>query len=115
MTSYAIEQIAKENPLCRIFYNKHIFIYGESTFQLEQIVNRLRGHYHLDIQSDEPKIIYYRTIKTPLKREYIQREKKKFAHIALKLEPQEQGEKVIHLKMKPKGVLSPKSLSTLSI
>ncbi len=90
--SYAIEQISKENPLCRIFYDEYIFIYGKNTLQLEQMVARLREHYHLDIQSEEAQIIYYRTIKTLLEKEYIQREKNKFSHIVLKLEPQERGE-----------------------
>jgi len=90
--SYIIEKIARENPLCRISCDEYISIYGESKFQLEQIVSRLREHYHLDIESDKPQIIYYRTIKTLLEKEYIYREKKKYAHIALKLEPQERGE-----------------------
>ena len=90
--SYIIEKIARENPLCKISCDEYISIYGDSKFQLEQIVSRLREHYHLDIQSDKPQIIYYRTIKTLLEKEYIYREKKKYAHIALKLEPQEQGE-----------------------
>lgn len=91
MVSFAIEQIGKENPLCKIFYDEHIFIYGESKLKLEQIVSRLREHYHLDVESHEPQIVYYRTIKIALEKEYVYKEKKKFADIALRFESQERG------------------------
>lgn len=89
IVSYAVKEVAKKNPLCRIFYDEHIFIYGENKLQLNQIVSSLMECSLLDVEGEEPQMVYYRTIKTALQKEYIYNGKKKFADISLRFEPQE--------------------------
>ena len=91
IVSSAVKDIAQKNPLCKIFYDEHIFIYGESRLHLKEIIANLMDSSLLDVEGEEPQMLYYKTIKTALCKEYLYKKKKKFADISLKFEPQELG------------------------
>ncbi len=71
--------------------DEHIFIYGESRLQLKEIIANLMDSSLLDVEGEEPQMVYFKTIKTALRKEYLYKKKKKFADISIKFEPQELG------------------------
>ncbi len=96
-----LNRLMLDNPSCRVLYGKYfddaMLLYGKSIAQLNYLIDKLQGDFKLDIISDKPKVAHYYTIKRVIEKEYIYEQhykhgkREQFAHLSIKLEPQERG------------------------
>lgn len=75
----------------------YLRLYGYSKPHLEHVIERVKTELGLSIEIREPQVVYPKTIKEVIHKEFtykeqeIQGKREQFAHICFKIEPQERG------------------------
>ncbi|MEN6348988.1 MAG: elongation factor G [Syntrophomonas sp.] len=94
--SEALGKIAAEDPTFKVFYNNEtgqILISGMGELHLEIVAERLAKEFKIDFSTGQPEVAYRETISVPAEHvtRYVKQTggKGQYAHVVLKLEPQE--------------------------
>lgn len=94
----ALAKISTEDPTFKVSYNKETgqtLIAGMGELHLEIVTERLANEFHIDFNIGQPEVAYKETITTSAEHvmRYVKQTggKGQFAHVVLKLEPNETG------------------------